>query len=188
MEESVCYRVALQQTLRDYENFAALHERVGKGSVNLINRISNLVLKALAVIMPLCALIFFVTDRRFSFECGASLFLGLFCICFWVFGKKITARLMQKQNEKLSQDVTVVVDDDGIRIRSAHADASYAFGAVEAIYRWRDAWYFYVDAAHAQMLPFRCFVEGDPAGFGDYLAEKTGLPVQTPSDKKKKGA
>ena len=56
MEESVCYRVALQQTLRDYENFSALHERVGKGSVNLINRISNLVLKALAVIMPLCAL------------------------------------------------------------------------------------------------------------------------------------
>ena len=37
MEEAVHYRVALQQTLRDYENFAALHERVGKGSVNLIN-------------------------------------------------------------------------------------------------------------------------------------------------------
>ena len=34
-------------------------------------------------------------------------------------------------------------------------------------------------------LPTADFIEGDPAEFGEYLSEKTGLPVQTPSDKKK---
>ena len=186
--ENTRFVIAPQPSLRDYENFAILHEKVGKGSVNRINRVSNWVLRVMAVIMPICALILIALERRVTLESGAALVLGLFCVCFWLFGKKLTARLTQKQNEKLSHDVTVVVDDTGIRIQSAQANSAYRFEAIESIYRWREAWYFYVDAMHAQMLPFRCFTEGDPALFGDYLSEKTGLPVQTPADKKKKGA
>ena len=179
------FRVRFQPSLQDYESFARLHERVGKGAINRVNRISNIILRVFAVLMSVCAVVFIVLERRVSFHGGASILLALFCICYWIFGKKLTARLMRKQNEKLSADTEIVVDDEGVRIHSAQAESTFAFEAVESIYLWRDCWFFYVDAVHAQMLPFRCFVEGDPAEFGEYLSEKTGLPVQTPSDKKK---
>lgn len=185
-EERRLFQIELRPTLQDYENFAELHARVGRGAINRMNRASNLLLHVLAVIMPLSGVLLILAERRLSSLAGLSLFISMVAILHWCFGRKLTARLMLKRNAKLSERVTAVINDDGIRVFSDLSEASYRFSAVEALYRWRESWYFYIDTVHAQMLPFRSFTKGDPAEFGGYMSEKCGLPVQTPSDQKKK--
>ena len=92
---------------------------------------------------------------------------------------------MQRNSEKYAQDQVITLDDAGIRAESKAAQTAYQYAAVEAIYCWRGAYVLYVDKIHIIPLPTADFIEGDPAEFGEYLSEKTGLPVQTPSDKKK---
>ena len=57
-------------------------------------------------------------------------------------------------------------------------NAQYAYTAFSALYHSRGNYYLYVDKGHAFVLPERCFTRGDPAEFGAFIAEKTGLEMK----------
>ena len=57
-------------------------------------------------------------------------------------------------------------------------DGKFAYSAFKELYHSEGAYYMYIDKAHAAVLPERCFTQGDPAAFGPFIAEKTGLEVK----------
>ena len=57
-------------------------------------------------------------------------------------------------------------------------DGKFAYSAFKELYHSEGAYYLYIDKAHAVVLPERCFTQGDPAAFGPFIAEKTGLEVK----------
>ena len=166
------------------EDLVALHSKVGKDTDTKINRIANAVLLIAGIVLLACAAELFWLSGV-SGTALLSLALGVFAVVWFAFRGRIAARRMQRNSEKYAQDQVITLDDAGIRAESKAAQAAYQYAAVEAIYRWRGAYVLYVDKIHIIPLPTADFIEGDPAEFGEYLSEKTGLPVQTPSDKKK---
>ena len=166
------------------EDLVALHSKVGKDTDTKINRIANAVLLIAGIVLLACSAELFWIDG-ISGTAVLSLALGAFAVVWFAFRGRIAARRMQRNSEKYAQDQVITLDDAGIRAESKAAQTAYQYDAVEAIYRWRGAYVLYVDKIHIIPLPTADFIEGDPAEFGEYLSEKTGLPVQTPSDKKK---
>ena len=55
---------------------------------------------------------------------------------------------------------------------------AFPYVSFTELYRFRRSYYLFVDKNKPVILPERCFVEGDPAAFGAFLAEKTGLEVK----------
>ena len=167
------------------EDLVALHSKVGKDTDTKINRIANAVLLIAGIVLLACSAVLFWLGGV-SGTALLSLALGAFAVVWFAFRGRIAARRMQRNSEKYAQDQVITLDDAGIRAESKAAQAAYQYAAVEAIYRWRGSYVLYVDKVHIIPLPFADFVEGSPDDFPAYITEKTGLPVQTLSDKKNK--
>ena len=166
------------------EDLVALHSKVGKDTDTKINRIANAVLLIAGIILLACSAVLFWLGGV-SGTALLSLALGAFAVVWFAFRGRIAARRMQRNSEKYAQDQVITLDDAGIRAESKAAQTAYQYDAVEAIYHWRGAYVLYVDKVHILPLPIADFIEGSPDDFAAYITEKTGLPVQTPSDKKK---
>jgi hypothetical protein len=69
-------------------------------------------------------------------------------------------------------------DDDAVQQKLNDMDGKFAYSAFKELYHSGAAYYLYIDKAHAIVLPERCFTKGDPAAFGRFIAEKTGLEVK----------
>ena len=167
------------------EDLVALHSKVGKDTDTKINRIANAVLLIAGIVLLACAAVLFWIDGV-SGTAVLSLALGAFAVVWFAFRGRIAARRMQRNSEKYAQDQVITLDDAGIRAESKAAQAAYQYAAVEAIYRWRGAYVLYVDKIHIIPLPMADFAEGNPDAFPAYMTEKTGLPLQDPSEKKNK--
>ncbi len=166
------------------EDLVAHHSKVGKDTDTKINRIANAVLLIAGIVLLVCSAVLFWLDGV-SGTSVLSLALGVFAVVWFALRGRIAARRMQRSSEKYAQNQVITLDDAGIRVESTAALTAYRYDAVEAIYRWRGAYVLYVDKIHILPLPAADFTEGDPAACGEYLSEKTGLPVQTPADQKK---
>ena len=167
------------------EDLVALHSKVGKDTDTKINRIANAVLLIAGIVLLACSAVLFWIDGV-SGTAVLSLALGAFAVVWFAFRGRIAARRMQRNSEKYAQDQVITLDDAGIRAESKAAQTAYRYDAVEAIYRWRGSYVLYVDKIHIIPLPMADFAEGNPDAFPAYMTEKTGLPLQDPSEKKNK--
>ncbi len=179
-----CIRPVLE--VQDYVNLSRLHEKVGNGAVSKVNRISNIILAVMAVVMPLDAIVLIILQRGISSTSILALAVGAVAIGYLCLRRKIFARVAKNQNEKLAGNMEIVVDAEGLHAKNASVDATYALDAIESVYCWRNCYFLYLDKQRLQILPFRDFTEGDPASFGAFISEKTGLPVQAFTDQLKK--
>ena len=68
--------------------------------------------------------------------------------------------------------------DDELQHEQNEMSGKFAYSAFKELYHSGSAYYIYIDKAHAIVLPERCFTQGDPAAFGRFMAEKTGLTVK----------
>ena len=68
--------------------------------------------------------------------------------------------------------------DEEVQQKLNDMDGKFAYSAFKELYHSKGAYYLYIDKAHAVVLPERCFTQGDPAAFGRFIAEKTGLEVK----------
>jgi hypothetical protein len=182
--EDVKFVVKPKLERRLLEDLVALHFKVGKDTDTKVSRAANIVLLVMGIVMIVDAVVMFVLSGV-SGTFLLSLLVGVIALVLFAFRRRFAARRMQRNSEKYAQDQITTVDDDGIRVMSGSAEAAYRYDAVEAIYRWRGAYVLYVDKVHILPLPIADFIEGSPDDFAAYITEKTGLPVQTPSDKKK---
>ena len=75
--------------------------------------------------------------------------------------------------------------DDAFESIQEHVYQRIEYAAIISIYHGKGC-YFFMSKFINVILPERCFVEGDPAAFGAFLEEKTGLKVKKSSDDKRR--
>ena len=63
-------------------------------------------------------------------------------------------------------------------IRNRTSQTIYQYSGFDSVCHSDGAYYLFINRQQALVIPERCFVEGDPAAFGAFLAEKTGLEVK----------
>ena len=185
MEERARYVIRYQPELQDYEDLLVLHYKVSKTADVRVSRISGVILLVVGVVLLFCAVMLFQLDHGVTFLSVVALVMGVFGVSMFFLRKRTAARRMMRNGEKFA-DRKITVDDDGIQIHTQVSEAVYRFDSVESVYLWRDSIVLYVDKVHLLHFPFRCFAEGNPENFSDYITEKTGVPLQAPSDQHKK--
>ena len=68
--------------------------------------------------------------------------------------------------------------DDEVQADMNHMSGQYGYSAFCELWHSQGVYYLYIDKGHAFILPERCFTQGDPAAFGRFIAEKTGIEVK----------
>ena len=68
--------------------------------------------------------------------------------------------------------------DSGVETGDESAPRLYTYFSFCEFCRSGRAYYLYVDQNHAFVLPERSFTQGDPAAFGPFVEEKTGLKMK----------
>ena len=89
----------------------------------------------------------------------------------------ILAATMAKTYRKTGS-IDLCFGEEDVSARRTVESTVYQYGAFESIFHGKEAFYLYLNRQQALVIPERCFTHGDPAAFGAFLAEKTGLEVK----------
>ena len=130
----------------------------------------------IAVFVQLSVLIVYYrmwTDRALMLRMGL---LVLFLLMLPLV-QRFTAAQAYRANRSLL-NAWYRFEDEQIEAGFESMSAQYAYSAFTSLYHSRGIYYLYVDKGHAFVLPERCFTHGDPAAFGKFIAEKTGLEMK----------
>ena len=84
-----------------------------------------------------------------------------------------TRRLLLKD----TGEITVTLEEDGIRERSLKGEGFYPYEAVIGGFACRGRYLLFLDKKHGAILPERAITEGDPAALGVWPAEKLGKEI-----------
>ena len=90
-------------------------------------------------------------------------------------------RIQARRTEKLFSRMghhEMRIEEDGILSETRLGQSWYEYGAIENAYHYNDAYYLFINRQQALVIPERCFTQGEPAAFGAFIAEKTGLEVK----------
>ena len=108
---------------------------------------------------------------------GLYLILLLIWIALWPLFQRMLAGKMLETNSKLLKG-TFRFTDDEVQESAEHMSGNYAYTSFWKLYHSQGIYFLYIDKGHVFILPERCFTQGDPAAFGSFIAEKTGLEVK----------
>ena len=70
------------------------------------------------------------------------------------------------------------MDERGLHAAAVTLSTDFGYDAYCDLVHYRDTYYLYIDKRKAQIIPERCFTQGEPAAFGPFMADKTGLQVK----------
>ena len=167
------FRAEIKYTKEDIRRFNRVHKK-------LRYRALYIVLDVIAVLGVLCVLTslgLIIYWRAWSGEMTRLMMILVAMTGAWVFlNLSRNAAVLKGLNAKGT--TTVTTTEEGIRAAAEGMSTDIAFSALCDIIHYRGTYFLYVDKRRATILPERCFVEGDPAAFGAFLAEKTGLEVK----------
>lgn len=68
--------------------------------------------------------------------------------------------------------------EDGIESIQPFTVQNFEYAGISDVYHHGNSFYLLMPYRVAMILPERCFTQGDPAAFGAFIAEKTGLEVK----------
>ena len=71
-----------------------------------------------------------------------------------------------------------IFTDDAIESELSDVYQRFAYSVVSSIYYREGTYYLFLSINAVMILPERCFTQGDPAAFGAFLKEKTGLEIK----------
>ena len=167
------FLVNLDYKLKDIKQFQKLHQKVRTKALYVI---SNIVLAAalLAILVSTGMLIYF---RGFDSEIIRYYIIILVAIGALIVVRLVTPRTMLKALRSHGS-IDLTIDDEGIHEKSEKITADYSYPSICDIVHSKEAFYLYIGKLRAIIIPERCFVEGDPAAFGAFLEQKTGLKLK----------
>lgn len=139
--------------------------------------ISRVVLFFLGLVMLGMGLLVLIGAGPLTLEilllAGGLLYIGLS-----IFYHRLVAWKSRRMLIKNTGEITVTLDDAGVRECSEKVEGFYPYQAfIGCVYS--PGWYFlFLDKKHAVILPEGAMIAGDPEHFRDFIQEKTGKPVE----------
>ena len=110
---------------------------------------------------------------------GALLLLaaGLLYLGLGIFYHRLTAWRSHQMQLKDVGEVTVTLDDAGVREQGRKGEGFYPYASFIGCSHSRGRDFLFLDKKHAVILPEAAMAVGDPAALGARLAEKFGGPI-----------
>ena len=170
------FQAKLDYRAEDMLNFTKFHRRTHR-NIMLVVRI--LLFLLILGDVPLLLMLAFNSGHVDFFNLFLALVL-LALFVFYLFLDRIRARSSVKAWEKMNPGMILSFTEDGAEGQCAISQTTYLYAAFTELFHSRknECFYLYVERQHAVVLPERCFTQGDPAAFGAFIAEKTGLEVK----------
>ena len=167
------FRAELNYTRQDMKQFDKVHQKLRYG---LWYALSNLLL-ILGCLAVLTSGILAFALGAWSREIGFYWLLVAFLLVLLIVMRAVRQNASLK-SANAQGTVTLTTDESGIHAQAATLSSDFGYDAYCDLVHYRDTYYLYIDKRKAQIVPERCFTQGDPAAFGAFLTEKTGLTVK----------
>ena len=170
------FQANLQYTVEDMLSYARFHRRTHQKVMLVVRPLLLLVLVGEAAFLLMLA---FRQKRVDDYDLVFAIFLVAFAV-FYCFVDRIRARATVKVHNKTFGETVLTFDEEGALAQSVNTQSQYRYPAFSELFYSRkyETYYLYLNKRQAVVVPERCFVEGDPAAFGAFIAEKTGLEVK----------
>lgn len=169
----VPFQVQVEYDKSDFLAFSKLHYKTKARTKWIILLICAAVLCFLEILMLILSFQFIQKDTMLIL----LMTLIPLLIAEILFMPRLGAGVMAKTNKKLGI-CTMSFGEDEASVQSSSMRSVYLYDAFDSLYHAGDAFYLYLNRQQAIIIPERCFVEGDPAAFGDFISEKTGLELK----------
>lgn len=96
---------------------------------------------------------------------------------FWFLSNEFRISLALKGHRKTGP-FTVRFTEKQIVFETGEKRTESSYEGFTELYQFRGTYYLFISRTQPFILPSHCFTQGDPAAFGAFLAEKTGLEVK----------
>ena len=167
------YQAELTYTLKDFRQFEKVHQKLRTKSLYVLAKI----LMAAATGMLVFLLVFATVRGLWQTDLAPYILLLLVMFPFYFLLKEVRVRAALKA-ANAQGPVRIRADETGVHAEAKGISSDFAYTAYCNLAYCRGTWYLYLNKRQAQILPERCFTQGDPAAFGAFIAEKTGLEVK----------
>ena len=167
------YRAELNYTLKDMRQFEKIHQKLRSRAAFVAARIL-LIVATLMVVGAGAALLYY---RAFDAEMIRLYLLLVVLYAFWLVMREIRVRAALK-SLNAQGCITLTADEECMRAEAEALSTAIGYDGFCDLVHSGDTYYFYIDKRKAQILPERCFTEGDPAAFGAFIEQKTGLKIK----------
>ncbi|MCR5663993.1 MAG: YcxB family protein [Oscillospiraceae bacterium] len=167
------FRAELDYTLQDMRQFEKLHQLVRSRAFYIISKL----VMALGVILMLVSGGLLLYYGAFNGELLFYYLLVLVVLILYFALREIRARAALKVISAQGT-VALTANEENVRAEAKGLSTVVEYTGYTELVHYKDAYYLYVDKRKAQILPERCFTEGDPAAFGAFIERKTGLTIK----------
>ena len=114
---------------------------------------------------------FVVGFQKYGFLWG--LFFGI--VCFFLAAFFSNGR---QAFDQIDANYLRIFRDDSIESILTNIYQRFEYPAVSSAYHWKNCYYLILTNHAIMIVPDHSFTQGDPAAFGAFIAEKTGLEVK----------
>ena len=121
--------------------------------------------------------LYLAVQQTLSGEILIRVLLLFLLVGFWFLTRENRIR-MALAGHKKTGSFTIGFTQEHVTIGTEEKKEAFPYDQFTELCRFRGSYYLFVDKNKPFILPERCFVEGDPAAFGAFLAEKTGLEIK----------
>ncbi len=141
----------------------------------LLHRVMYFLAGAVALTTGMLLLLDAVLLEGDSLLLGVVLLLaGLLYLGLGIFYHRLTAWRSSRMQIKDVGEITVTLDDAGVREQSKKGEGFYPYSSFIGCFHSRERYLLFLDKKHAVILPEQAVTVGDPAALGAKLAEKFG--------------
>ncbi len=167
------YRAELNYTLDDMRRFEKLHQLFRSRALTIVLRVVMIIGIVLVVVSGGMLLYFRALDGEMLRYYAILLVIAAMYFVL----REIRVRASLKS---LTAQGTIVVtaDDGGLHAEAKTMHSDYDYATFCDIVHSKGTYYLYINKRQAQIIPERCITEGNPAAFGAFLEEKTGLKLK----------
>ncbi len=169
----MAFRAELSYTRKDMRQYDKVYKKL---SNNVLAQAMSVLLTVIVFVVTAGIVLLIVLDRMDS---DLTRYFLIFFAAIVVWAALNELRFYEMSRALNRQGPAILsADDGGVRVVMGGVRSKYGFDAFTDVARDPDAYYLYISKASAVMIPMRCFTEGDPAAFGKFIEEKTGLKLK----------
>ena len=161
----------------EYKDFLAWNKVYAKTSAKKKNTVVNILLVVLTLIMLVSVLLLIAVDGLDS-TVITCLVVFTIALVIKLFGNRINAKMAQKSYLKNAGTQYLSFGDEALFINNRKGEAKYYYSGIIAFYTDGERYFLLIDDRHANVIPKKCFVDGEPHMFPAFICEKTGLEMK----------